>query len=65
VTLIGQARAVSEGGSVQATGSWTIDRDHGLQFRAECLRVNAPTRTEGIAGTPHRVHDQRLDVAEP
>ena len=48
VTLIGQAPMVSAGEAVQATGSWTNDRDHGLQFRAEFLRVSAPTTTEGI-----------------
>ena len=39
---------VSAGEAVQATGSWTNDRDHGLQFRAEFLRVSSPTTTEGI-----------------
>ncbi|MEW9855207.1 helix-hairpin-helix domain-containing protein [Novosphingobium sp. M1R2S20] len=48
ITLIGQAPMVSAGEAVQATGSWTNDRDHGLQFRAEFLRVSAPTTTEGI-----------------
>jgi len=48
VTLIGQAPMVSAGEAVQATGTWTNDRDHGLQFRAEFLRVSAPTTTEGI-----------------
>jgi exodeoxyribonuclease V alpha subunit len=49
ITLIGQAPMVSAGEAVQATGFWTNDRDHGLQFRAEFLRVSAPTTTEGIA----------------
>lgn len=48
ITLIGQAPMVSAGEAVQATGSWTNDRDHGLQFRAVFLRVSAPTTTEGI-----------------
>jgi exodeoxyribonuclease V alpha subunit len=48
ITLIGQAPMVSAGEAVQATGFWTNDRDHGLQFRAEFLRVSAPTTTEGI-----------------
>jgi len=48
VTLIGQAPMVSAGEAIQATGTWTNDRDHGLQFRAEFLRVSAPTTTEGI-----------------
>ncbi len=39
---------VSVGEAVKATGSWTNDRDHGLQFRAEFLRVSAPTATEDI-----------------
>ena len=48
VTLIGQAPLVSAGEAIQATGTWINDRDHGLQFRAEFLRVSAPTTTEGI-----------------
>lgn len=48
ITLVGQAPMVSAGEAVQATGSWTNDRDHGLQFRAEFVRVSAPTTTEGI-----------------
>ena len=48
VTLIGQAPLVSAGEAVQATGVWINDRDHGLQFKADFLRVSAPTTTEGI-----------------
>ena len=48
VTLIGQAPLVSAGEAVQASGAWINDRDHGLQFRADFLRVSAPTTIEGI-----------------
>ena len=48
VTLIGQAPLVAAGEAVQASGTWVNDRDHGLQFRADFLRISAPTTTEGI-----------------
>ena len=48
VTLIGQAPLVSAGEAVQATGVWINDRDHGLQFKADFLRVSAPTTAEWI-----------------
>jgi len=48
VTLVGHAAAVSEGEFVQAEGSWTHDRAHGLQFTATSLRSVAPTTVAGI-----------------
>jgi exodeoxyribonuclease V alpha subunit len=39
---------ISAGEFVQASGSWTNDRTHGLQFRASYLKATAPTTVEGI-----------------
>jgi exodeoxyribonuclease V alpha subunit len=48
MTVIGSAAAVSAGESIEAQGAWVNDREHGLQFRAEQLRVVPPTTLEGI-----------------
>jgi hypothetical protein len=34
---------ISAGEFVQASGSWTNDRTHGVQFRASFLKATAPT----------------------
>ena len=48
ITLVGHAAMISAGEFVQASGSWTNDRTHGLQFRASFLKATAPTTVEGI-----------------
>lgn len=48
VTLIGHAAQVTPGEHLQATGAWVNDRQHGLQFKADWLRVTAPDTLEGI-----------------
>src|SRR5271157_2761193 len=48
ITLVGHAAMVSAGEFVQASGSWTNDRTHGVQFRASFLKATAPTTIEGI-----------------
>jgi exodeoxyribonuclease V alpha subunit len=48
MTVIGSAASVSAGESIEAHGAWVNDREHGLQFRAEQLRVVPPTTLEGI-----------------
>src|SRR5262249_27552640 len=48
VTVVGQLPAAVEGEYVEATGSWTQDRDHGMQFKAEELRTTPPHTVEGI-----------------
>ena len=48
VTVIGTAVTVGPGEFVEATGAWVNDRRHGLQFRAEHLRVVPPSTLEGI-----------------
>ena len=48
VTVVGTAATVGPGEFVEATGAWVNDRNHGLQFRAEHLRVVPPSTLEGI-----------------
>jgi exodeoxyribonuclease V alpha subunit len=48
ITLVGHAAMISAGEFVQASGSWTNDRTHGVQFRASFLKATAPTTVDGI-----------------
>jgi len=48
VTVVGHAALISAGEFVQAAGTWTNDREHGLQFRASFLKASPPTTLEGI-----------------
>ncbi|NEU14599.1 ATP-dependent RecD-like DNA helicase [Methylobacterium sp. BTF04] len=48
ITVIGHAPAIGAGEWVTATGLWITDRQHGLQFKAETLKVTPPTGVEGI-----------------
>src|ERR1700761_2997672 len=48
ITVVGHAAMISAGEFVQASGSWTNDRTHGVQFRASFLKATAPTTIEGI-----------------
>jgi exodeoxyribonuclease V alpha subunit len=47
-TVVGRAASVAPGEHVSAEGRWVQDREHGLQFRAEALRVAAPSSAAGI-----------------
>src|SRR5213593_102130 len=46
--VVGYTAAISAGEWIAATGEWTTDRPHGVQFRARFLRTSAPTSVEGI-----------------
>jgi exodeoxyribonuclease V alpha subunit len=48
ITLVGHAAMIPAGEFVQASGSWTNDRTHGIQFKASFLKSTAPTTVEGI-----------------
>ncbi|MEE7478476.1 ATP-dependent RecD-like DNA helicase [Methylobacterium hispanicum] len=48
VPVVGHAPAVAAGEWITATGTWFSDRQHGLQFRADTLKVTPPTGPEGI-----------------
>ncbi len=48
VTVLGALPAVNGGEWIKATGEWTRDPQHGLQFRADTLSATAPNSREGI-----------------
>jgi len=48
VTMIGHAAMISAGEWITATGEWTNDRNHGLQFKARFLKTSEPSSVEGI-----------------
>ncbi len=48
VTVIGSAATIRPGEYVECAGAWTNDRQHGLQFKTQRLRVVPPTTLEGI-----------------
>jgi len=48
VTVVGTAAVVSAGEYVECEGGWNNDRHHGLQFKAQQLRVVPPSTLEGI-----------------
>jgi exodeoxyribonuclease V alpha subunit len=48
VTVVGHAATIAPGEAIQAGGTWTTDRTHGLQFKAAWLRAAAPTSVEGV-----------------
>ena len=48
ITLVGSAAAIQPGEFVHASGRWDNHREHGLQFKAEFLKITPPTTAEGI-----------------
>jgi len=48
VTVVGSLTSVTAGEHLTATGAWTVDRQHGQQFKATDLRTSPPTSAEGI-----------------
>ena len=48
ITVAGHAATISAGEFIQASGEWSNDRTHGLQFRARFLKAMPPTTEEGI-----------------
>ena len=48
VTVIGTLPQVRAGEWLEAEGWWTIDRDHGQQFKAQMLRTTSPDTVEGM-----------------
>ena len=39
VTVVGHAAVISAGEFIQASGEWSNDRQHGIQFRARFLKA--------------------------
>lgn len=48
VPVIGHAPVIGAGEWITATGTWHTDRQHGLQFKADTLKVTPPTGVAGI-----------------
>ena len=48
VTVVGTAAEIRPGEYVHASGRWDHHRDHGVQFKAEFLKVTPPTTVDGI-----------------
>ena len=47
-TLVGRLPQVTAGEWVKARGGWVMDKEHGLQFRADALETTPPDSIEGI-----------------
>ena len=48
ITVIGSAASITPGEYIECIGIWTNDRTHGLQFKANLLKVVPPSTLEGI-----------------
>ncbi|MCA9071354.1 MAG: hypothetical protein KDA84_20645, partial [Planctomycetaceae bacterium] len=48
VTVIGNLLMVTAGEHLQAQGQWTMDRQHGPQFKADSIETTHPATAEGI-----------------
>jgi exodeoxyribonuclease V alpha subunit len=48
VTVVGSAASVTAGEFIDCLGFWANDRQHGLQFKANELKIVPPTTLEGI-----------------
>lgn len=48
VTIVGKAMTVTPGEFVDASGHWITNREYGLQFQAEDLRLVLPSTLSGI-----------------
>lgn len=48
ITVVGSITSVLAGESLEAHGRWVVDRDHGLQFRADSIKTAHPASLAGI-----------------
>ena len=48
VTVVGNVASISSGEYVQSSGVWFHDKNHGIQFKAQYIKVTTPTSLEGI-----------------
>ncbi|KJV57254.1 helix-hairpin-helix motif family protein [Orientia chuto str. Dubai] len=48
ITVIGYSSAITVGQHIEASGIWVNDKEYGLQFKANTLKVSLPTNIEGI-----------------
>jgi len=47
-TVVGEAAKATPGEHIEATGKWVNDSKHGMQFKADELRITVPNSIEGI-----------------
>ena len=48
ITVLGHTPSVTPGEYASASGIWVMDKEYGRQFRAQFLRIHAPTTLHGI-----------------
>jgi exodeoxyribonuclease V alpha subunit len=48
ITVVGAAAAIQPGEWMQAEGVWHRDRQHGMQFKADTVRLAQPSSREGM-----------------
>lgn len=48
VTVLGHAPSVTPGEYASASGIWVMDREYGRQFKAQFLKIYAPSTAKGI-----------------
>jgi exodeoxyribonuclease V alpha subunit len=48
VTVLGCVASISAGEWLTGQGCWVRDKEHGLQFKAQVLKVTPPTTREGV-----------------
>jgi exodeoxyribonuclease V alpha subunit len=49
VTVVGTVTTVTAGEYLEATGDWTVDQQHGPQFKALDIKTSPPASADGIA----------------
>ena len=47
-TVVGRTAAVAPGEKIEASGQWVVDRERGLQFKAETIATAPPASAAGI-----------------
>jgi hypothetical protein len=62
--VVGHAAVISAGEFIKVSGSWTNDRQHGLQFRAYFLKAS-PTTTKERSMTDISGHDAAASFSPP
>lgn len=48
VTLVGHTPSVTPGEYASASGIWVVNKEYGRQFKANFLKIHAPTTAQGI-----------------
>lgn len=48
MTVVGHCMTITSGEFIDCNGAWVTNREHGLQFKADQIRVTMPTTKEGL-----------------